>query len=184
MFALSHGAPEVEALWRFMPYGPFAGVPEMSDWLKASAAVADSIPFVARELSSGRIAGMICYLRLTPAHGCGELGGIWYPPAFQRTKINTEAVYLLLRHLFEDLGYRRAEWKCHHLNERSRASAARLGFVFEGVFRRHMVLKGENRDTVWFSMLDAEWPLRKANFERWLYSPDSPSLTSLNRSAA
>ena len=97
-----------------------------------------------------------------------EVGSILYSPALRRTTSATEAMYLLARHVFDDLGYRRYEWKCDSRNEPSRRAALRLGFTFEGIFRQHMIVKGRNRDTAWFSMLDGEWPSRRAAFERWL----------------
>ncbi len=124
--------------------------------------------------------GMISILNIEPLHGRAELGHIWYSPSMQRTKVNTESVYLLLRHLFDDLKYRRAEWKCNNANAASKRAAMRLGFQYEGLFRQHQVVKDENRDTAWFSMLDSEWPRRKANLERWLYEDDSVSLSQLN----
>ena len=123
---------------------------------------------------------MISILRITPAHGVAELGHIWYGLAAQRTPVNTESVFLLLRHLFDDLGYRRVEWKCDAGNARSRAAALRLGFQFEGLFRQHMIVKGRSRDTTWFAMLDTDWPARKANFERWLADEGRTSLSGLN----
>jgi RimJ/RimL family protein N-acetyltransferase len=110
-----------------------------------------------------------------------ELGNIWYAPRAQRTGANTETIYLLLREAFDELGYRRVEWKCNALNARSRGAAERLGFTFEGVFRQHMVVKGRNRDTAWYSMLDTEWPSARDAFERWLATPVDarPSLASL-----
>jgi RimJ/RimL family protein N-acetyltransferase len=106
-------------------------------------------------------------------HGVAELGNIWYSPTAQRTKANTESCYLLLRHCFEQLGYRRMEWKCDSRNEPSRAAAQRLGFTFEGIFRQHMIIKDENRDTAWFAMLDHEWPQTATAMRRWLYDDDS-----------
>jgi RimJ/RimL family protein N-acetyltransferase len=107
-------------------------------------------------------------MRIEPTQRVIEVGSIIYSSALQRTRAATEAMYLLARHVFEDLGYRRYEWKCNALNAPSRRAAERLGFTFEGIFRQHMVIKGRNRDTAWFSMLDAEWPARKSAFERWL----------------
>jgi RimJ/RimL family protein N-acetyltransferase len=112
--------------------------------------------------------GYASYMRIEPAHRCIEVGSILYTPELQRTPGATEAMYLMARHVFEDLGYRRYEWKCNALNQPSRRAALRLGFTFEGVFRQHLIIKGRNRDTAWYSMLDSEWPQRKANFERWL----------------
>jgi RimJ/RimL family protein N-acetyltransferase len=97
-----------------------------------------------------------------------EVGSILYTPRLQRTAGATEAMYLMARHVFEDLGYRRYEWKCNALNAPSRSAAVRLGFSFEGIFRQHMIVKGRNRDTAWYSMLDSEWPARKQAFENWL----------------
>ena len=111
---------------------------------------------------------MAAYLRIAPEHGCIEIGHIWLGSELQRTAAATEAMYLLARQAFETLGNRRLEWKCDAANGRSRRAAERLGFTFEGVFRQHMVVKGRNRDTAWFSMLDREWPVVRAGFERWL----------------
>ena len=111
-------------------------------------------------------------MRIKPAHGVVEVGNMLFSPALQRTRAATEAMYLMARHVFEDLGYRRYEWKCNALNEPSRRAALRLGFTFEGIFRQHMVVKDRNRDTAWFSMLDHEWPARKRAFEAWL-DPDN-----------
>jgi RimJ/RimL family protein N-acetyltransferase len=107
-------------------------------------------------------------MRIEPSHRVIEVGSILFTPRLQRTVGATEAMYLMARHVFEDLGYRRYEWKCNALNAPSRGAALRLGFTFEGIFRQHMIIKGRNRDTAWFSMLDPEWPKRKAAFERWL----------------
>jgi len=112
------------------------------------------------------------------------VGSILYTPRVQRTILATEAMYLMARHVFEDLGYRRYEWKCNALNAPSRKAALRLGFTFEGIFRQHMIVKGRNRDTAWFSMLDSEWPVRKGNFERWLnasnFGPDGRQKIALS----
>jgi len=107
-------------------------------------------------------------LRMAPEHGVIEIGHIWFAPALQRTRQATEAIYLMARHAFDDLGNRRLEWKCDALNEPSRRAAQRFGFTFEGVFRQHMVVKGRNRDSAWFSILDGEWPRIRAAFEAWL----------------
>jgi RimJ/RimL family protein N-acetyltransferase len=112
--------------------------------------------------------GYASYLRMEPAQGVIEVGNILLSPSLQRTTAATEAMYLMARHVFDDLGYRRYEWKCNALNAPSRRAAQRLGFTFEGIFRQHMVIKGNNRDTAWFSILDQEWPARKQAFESWL----------------
>jgi len=116
----------------------------------------------------GQAAGYACYLRVDEPHRSIEVGDILFTPAIQRTRAATEAMYLMAKHVFEDLGYRRYEWKCNDLNAPSKRAASRLGFQFEGVFRQHMIIKGRNRDTAWFAMLDSDWPARKQAFERWL----------------
>ena len=118
--------------------------------------------------SSGRAEGYASYMRMDPANGVIEVGNILMAPLLQKTTAATEAMYLMARHVFEDLGYRRYEWKCNANNAPSRRAALRYGFMFEGVFRHHMIVKERNRDTAWFSMLDSEWPARKAAFEAWL----------------
>jgi RimJ/RimL family protein N-acetyltransferase len=117
---------------------------------------------------TGKATGWASYMRINPTHGVIEVGNILFSPALQRTRAATEAMYLMARHIFDDLGYRRYEWKCNAENAPSRRAALRFGFTFEGIFRQHMVVKGHNRDTAWFAMLDHEWPARKRAFEAWL----------------
>jgi len=179
LFAGSHGSPEAEALWTYMPYGPFADAEEMEAWLAERAASLDPSFLGVRDRASGRPVGMVSFLNLAPAMRRLELGHIWYAPVAQRTRVNTESVYLMLRHAFEDLECRRVEWKCDALNARSRRAALRLGFTFEGIFRQHLIVKGRNRDTAWFAMLDAEWPRRREGLESWLYE-EGPSLSERN----
>lgn len=112
------------------------------------------------------------YLRITPEFGVIEIGHIWFAPQLQRTTAATEAIYLLARHAFDDLGYRRVEWKCNALNAASRRAAERFGFAFEGVFRKHQIVKGRNRDTAWYAIIDDEWPIIRAGFQAWL-SPEN-----------
>jgi len=156
------------ALWEYMGYGPFADQTEFRAWLVERAASADPLFFAVVEAASGRAAGMVSFLRMAPAHGVMEIGHIWFAPSLQRTRPATEAIFLLMRHVFDDLGYRRLEWKCDALNDASRRAAARFGFVHEGVFRQHMIVKGRNRDTAWYALIDRDWPAVKANFLRWL----------------
>ena len=202
LYQAGHESAEAREIWRYLWHGPFASAADFRDWLRSVQDGADPLFFTVRagDLQSpsggaggrsgdcksparGRRVGMISILRITPAHGVAELGHIWYGLAVQRTPVNTESVFLLLRHLFDDLGYRRVEWKCNAENARSRAAALRLGFQFEGIFRQHMVVKGRNRDTAWFAMLDTDWPARKANFERWLAVEGRTSLSELNGTA-
>src|SRR5438874_1637488 len=165
LFAAQSSAPE---LWEYLPYGPFANETAFRVWLTERAATSDPLFYAIIERKSGRALGMASFLRIEQDHGVIEVGHIWYSPALQRTRLATDAMYVMARHVFDDLGYRRYEWKCNALNEPSRRAAVRLGFQFEGIFRQHMIVKGQNRDTAWFSMCDHEWPARKANFERWL----------------
>src|SRR4029079_11294915 len=118
--------------------------------------------------ATGEAAGRQALMRIEPAHGVIEIGNILWGPAISRTRISTEAYFLAARHVFDELGYRRFEWKCNNRNEPSKAAAVRFGFTYEGLFRQHMVVKGENRDTAWFSIIDGEWPSIRAAFERWL----------------
>jgi RimJ/RimL family protein N-acetyltransferase len=172
--------PDGAAVWTYMPYGPFADEGAMRTWLASIAASDDPIFFTVVDRETGRPVGVVSYLNIVPADRRIELGHIWYVPAAQRGRANTEVAYLLLHRAFDELGYRRAEWKCDALNARSRAAAERLGFTFEGVFRHHLVVKGRNRDTAWYSMLEEEWPSRRAAMERWLDAPaGSVSLRSL-----
>ena len=161
-----------EDLWQYLPYGPFAGQAEFTTWLEQRAASADPLFYAVVDWESMRALGMASYLRIKPEHGVIEIGHIWFAPELQRTRKATEAIFLLAKTAFDDLGYRRLEWKCDSLNVPSRRAADRFGFTFEGIFRQHMIVKGRNRDTTWFSMTDGEWPSRKAAFEAWL-SPEN-----------
>jgi RimJ/RimL family protein N-acetyltransferase len=162
-----HG-PEADDLWRYLFDGPYPDEASFRANLAKKAAGEDPLFFSILDAGSGRAIGYASLMRIEPAHRCIEVGSILYTPALQRTRGATEAMYLLARYVFEELGYRRYEWKCHSLNEPSRRAAVRLGFTYEGLFRQHMIVKGSNRDTAWFAMLDGEWPARKAAFERWL----------------
>lgn len=143
---------------------PAALMKQLESWREAEKAVLYAI--VPAETKTA--AGWAAYMRITPAHGVIEIGNVLFSPGLQRTRAATEAVYLMARHVFEDLGYRRFEWKCNAENAQSRRAALRFGFTFEGIFRQHMVVKGQNRDTAWFAMLDKEWPARREAFETWL----------------
>jgi RimJ/RimL family protein N-acetyltransferase len=160
--------PNNDALWDYLFYGPFRDFASFREHLAKHAASSDPLFFAIVDNATGRAVGQASYLRIDTVHRTIEVGHIMYAPVLQRTPGATEAMYLMARHVFEDLRYRRYEWKCNALNERSRRAALRLGFTFEGIFRQHMIVKGRNRDTAWFSMLDSEWPARKAAFLRWL----------------
>lgn len=173
----SHGDSKDE-LWRYLWDGPYPNRSAFEASVRERVASTDPLSFAIVDNRSGLAVGHCAYLRITPAHRVIEIGSILFTPAIQRTPGATEAMYLMARHAFEDLGYRRYEWKCDARNTPSRSAALRLGFQFEGIFRQHMIIKGQNRDTAWFAMLDSEWPLRKANFERWL---DPANFDSMGR---
>ena len=136
-------------------------------WLVSREQLADPFYYAVID-TSGRALGLATLMEIRPEHRSIEVGHIVYSPALQRTPLATEAQYLLAGYIFDTLGYRRYEWKCNALNSASRRAALRLGFTFEGILRQHMIAKGRNRDTAYFSMLESEWPARKAAFERWL----------------
>ena len=137
-------------------------------WLAERAASTDPLFFAVIDRQSGQASGMASYLNIVPDMGCIEIGHIWFAPPLQKTRGGDRGDLLMMRHVFDDLGYRRLEWKCNALNEASMRAARRFGFTYEGTFRQRMVVKGRNRDTAWFSLLDREWPAVRAAFERWL----------------
>jgi RimJ/RimL family protein N-acetyltransferase len=154
--------------WTYLPYGPFATLSDYRAWMDATCLGGDPLFHAIVDAATGRAIGVAAYLRIDPKSGVIEVGHLKYSPLLQRTPAATEAMYLMMRRAFDELGYRRYEWKCDALNAASRAAAARLGFRFEGVFRQATVVKGRNRDTAWHAIIDKEWPAAKAAFERWL----------------
>lgn len=167
LFAASSGE-QAQELFRFL----LAHAPQdrqaFDAWLASSTAADDPLVYAVIDRASGRCEGRLSLMRITPEHGVVELGGILWGPAIARTRVATDAFFLTARYVFETLGYRRLEWKCNVRNEASRRAAERFGFQFEGVFRQHMMLKGENRDTAWYGMLDGDWPLAGAALRAWL----------------
>lgn len=158
-------------IWTYLPYGPFADRAAFDAWLGELSRGSDPLAFAIVDRGTGRAVGLCAYLRIDPAAGSIEVGHVVYSARLQRTPAATEAMYLMMRRAFE-LGYRRYEWKCDSLNAASRAAALRLGFSYEGLFRQARVTKGRNRDTLWFSVIDGEWPALRAALERWL-APDN-----------
>jgi RimJ/RimL family protein N-acetyltransferase len=160
--------PDLERTYQFLPApvpsDPGAFAEQLTDWQAHPA----TLQFLFEDKASGRPAGTASFMRIAPEHRVLEVGFVVMAPWAQRSILATEAHYLLARHVFEDLGYRRYEWKCDDRNLRSRKAAERLGFIYEGVFRAHMIVKGHNRDTAWFAIVDADWPAVKAGFECWL----------------
>ncbi|MFG1350656.1 GNAT family N-acetyltransferase [Xanthobacter autotrophicus] len=167
LYALSHG-PERDALWAYLSAAPFPDEAAFQRFYAEAATRTDPLLFAIVETGSGRAVGHATYMRMEPAHRVIEVGNILYTPALQLTPGATEAMYLMARHVFEDLACRRYEWKCNALNAPSRRAAERLGFSYEGLFRQHMIIKGLNRDTAWYALLDHEWPRARAAFEGWL----------------
>jgi len=170
--------------WTYLAYGPFADLAGYSAWMRKTCLGEDPFFHAIIDGKSGEAVGVASYLRIDPPAGVIEVGHINYSPLLQRKPAATEAMFLLMRRVFDELGYRRYEWKCDSLNAPSRAAAGRLGFAYEGLFRHNVVTKGRNRDTTWFSILDTEWPALKAAFERWLapanFSPDGSQRESLS----
>ena len=154
--------------WTYLFDGPYTEPAAFRVNIEAKARSDDPLFFAIIDNISGKAVGYQTFLRIEPQHRVIEVGNILYTPAMQRTIGATEAQYLFARYVFDELGYRRYEWKCNNLNAPSKRAALRYGFSFEGVFRQHMIVKGRNRDTAWFSMLDTEWPARRAAFEQWL----------------
>jgi RimJ/RimL family protein N-acetyltransferase len=172
LYRASHPPEGDERIWTYLPYGPYESTEALARRLLEAAASEDPLFYAIAPLPEERPLGIASYLRITPDEGAIEIGHIWFGTPLQRTVAATEAIFLLARHAFDDLGYRRLEWKCNALNEASRSAAARFGFTFEGVFRRHQVVKGRNRDTAWYSIVDDEWPPIRAAFQTWL-APDN-----------
>ncbi|MGB8315237.1 MAG: GNAT family protein [Aestuariivirga sp.] len=168
LYASFDGKDPQGHIWTYMGYGPFASLEEFTEWVQAREAARDPWFYALVRRATGKAVGMGAFMRNDAANGVIEIGHIWMSPELQQTREATEAIYLMMRHCFDDLGVRRLEWKCDALNAPSRKAADRFGFTFEGVFRQHFIIKGRNRDTAWFAMIDTEWPKAKAAFEAWL----------------
>jgi RimJ/RimL family protein N-acetyltransferase len=159
-------------LWTWMSSGPYPDVSSFRNYLERSAGSDDPLFFAIVDAATGTATGVAAFLRIDSSNGVIEIGHIWFGAALQRTAAATESIYLLARHAFDELGYRRLEWKCNALNARSRRAAERFGFLYEGTFRQHMVVKGRNRDTAWYAIIDRDWPHVRAAFDAWL-DPDN-----------
>ncbi|PKR88864.1 GNAT family N-acetyltransferase [Pleomorphomonas diazotrophica] len=164
----AYSADTTGRMWTYLSVGPFARETDFAAWIHALVPSEDPLFFAARDKTTGRAVGIVSYLRIDPANGSIEVGWVTWSPLMQRSPISTEAHYLLMKHAFDDLGYRRYEWKCNALNAPSMKAAERLGFTYEGTFRQAVIVKGRNRDTAWFSVIDNEWPALKRAFEAWL----------------
>lgn len=162
-----HGADADPQMWTYMGYGPFASPADFTQWLNSLGNPGDTVFYTVIANSSGHALGLLSYLNICPAHGSLEIGHVCFGHALQRSTLASETIYLMARYAFE-LGNRRLEWKCDNANLRSKRAAERFGFTYEGLFRQHLIRKGRNRDTAWFSLLDHEWPAQQRAFERWL----------------
>ncbi|MGC4108461.1 MAG: GNAT family protein [Thermomicrobiales bacterium] len=169
--------------WTWLPYGPFSDRDVFLAWLADREASVDPQFMAIVEIATERAMGMCSFMRIDAANGVMEIGHIWFSPAIQRSTIATEAIFLLMQRTFDELGYRRLEWKCDNGNVRSKRAAERFGFSPEGLFRKHLITKGRNRDTAWFAMLDDEWLLNREAFAAWLspenFGADSSQVRSL-----
>lgn len=154
--------------WTYLPYGPFAELEDYKTWMRQACTGEDPLFHAIIDQATGKAIGVASYLRIEPSVGVVEVGHINYSPLAQRKPAATEAMFLLMRRAFDELGYRRYEWKCDALNAPSCAAALRLGFRFEGIFHQATIYKGRNRDTAWYSITDKEWPARRTAFESWL----------------
>jgi RimJ/RimL family protein N-acetyltransferase len=174
--------PGDDGLWAYLFDAPYRDRSVFREAIATKAALRDPLTFAIIDNATQQAKGYCALMRIEPVHRVIEIGNILFSSALQRKPAATETMYLMARHVFDDLGYRRYEWKCNDLNVPSKRAAIRLGFSYEGLFRQHMIVKGHSRDTAWFSMLDQEWPARKAAFEQWL-SPDNFDANGLQRVA-
>jgi RimJ/RimL family protein N-acetyltransferase len=183
LYVVSHPPDGDPKIWTYLPDGPYASPEQLAGMLTWAESADDNIYFTLERLSDERPLGLASYLRIEPSFGTLEIGHIWFGPQLQRTTEASEAIYLLAHHAFDDLGYRRLEWKCNALNVASRRAAERFGFTLEGVFRKHQIVKGRNRDTAWYAITDDQWPTIRAGFEAWLdaanFHPDGSQRSTL-----
>jgi RimJ/RimL family protein N-acetyltransferase len=185
--ALWQAVAGADAIWDYLGYGPWQERSVFNDWLSQRQSLTDPMAFAVCD-PTGRALGCLSLMEIRAEHGVIEVGHVLFAPALQRTRLATEAFALILAHVFDDLGFRRCEWKCNNANEASKRAAIRLGFEAEGVFRQHMIVKQASRDTAWFSMLDRDWPSRRAAFKTWLdqdnFTADGQQKRSLNACSA
>lgn len=168
LYRAGHASDAALQSWAYLPWGPFPNEAALRDQLRTFAAALDRIFYAICDPATGEAVGKAAYLDIQPSAGVIEIGGIWFAPAAQRTRAATEAMFLMLAYAMDDLGYRRMQWRCNAQNAKSRAAARRLGFRFEGIWFNHMIVKGHNRDTAWYSILDTEWPAIRTALKAWL----------------
>ncbi len=168
LYAASHDTEDARHIWDYMKVGPWTDEDAYRAALRQQSAELGRVAYAIHPLDGEAVCGEASYLSIQAQHGVIEIGSIWFGARLRRTRAATEAMYLLLRHAMDDLGYRRMEWKCNALNRNSRNAAKRLGFRFEGIFYNHAIVKGRNRDSAWYSILGEEWPVLREIFEGWL----------------
>ena len=170
--------------WTYMFSGPYPTFDDFLAWATVAAASTDPMHHAIIDVTTGKAVGTAAYLRIDVTHGVIEIGNIAYSPSLQRSPLATETMYLFMRRVFDELGYRRYEWKCDHHNARSRSAAARYGYTFEGIFRQAVMYKGRSRDTAWFAIIDRQWPAVRAAYEQWLdpsnFAADGTQLSKLS----
>ena len=183
LYQAGHSTDEALKIWDYLTYGPWPNEEAYAAVLRQQSASFDPVFYAIRSHESGRACGQASFLDINAQNGVTEIGHIWFGPELQRTRGATEALYLMIKYSMEELGYRRMQWRCNSLNEKSRQAARRLGFRFEGIFYNHLIFKGKNRDTAWYSILDDEWPEVSKVMEKWLADDNFDStgapLTSL-----
>lgn len=183
LYEAGHSSEEGLRIWDYMTYGPWTDLSSYKATLRAQSSSFDPIFYTIRSIETGRACGQVSFMDINAQNGVIEIGHIWFGPELQKTPAGTEALFLMLCHAMDDLGYRRMQWRCNSLNERSRQAARRLGFRFEGIFYNHLIFKGKNRDTAWYSILDDEWPEVRRAIASWLepsnFSSDTISKVSL-----
>jgi len=168
LYAAGHESPEALAIWDYLTYGPWPNLESYQLTLRAQSASVDPVFYAIRSNQTGRVCGQASFLDNNAQNGVTEIGHIWFAPELQRTRAATEALFLMLCYAFDDLKYRRMQWRCNALNQKSRGAAHRLGFRFEGIFYNHLIFKGKNRDTAWYSILDSEWQEVRTVIGNWL----------------
>jgi RimJ/RimL family protein N-acetyltransferase len=185
LFQASHGSQQGLKIWDYMTYGPWPDLNSYRGAIKQQSTDPNQIFFALRCKKSDLVCGQASFLDINSINGVIEIGHIWFGPQLQKTQAATEALYLMIQYAMDDLGYRRMQWRCNSLNAGSRSAARRLGFRFEGIFYNHMIFKGKNRDTAWYSILDNEWPVIKQLIENWLakdnFDADNKPKTSLRQ---
>ena len=170
LYDASHSSKRALQIWDYLTYGPWPDLDSYSAVVRDQSESADPLFFAIRSNESGRACGQASFLDTDAGNGVTEIGHIWFGPQLQRTRGATEALFLMLSHAMDELGYRRMQWRCNASNEKSRAAAKRLGFRFEGIFYNHLVFKNKNRDTAWYSILDDEWPEVRSHINTWLHA--------------